>query len=104
MTRAERPGDGRRSRILNVAGSDFDLPAETIVFALGYQAILPVLTGVRMGKAGLIAADGRTGRTSRGKVWAVGDVVTGPNTVVHAMAAGRRTARDVLRALKRSAA
>lgn len=103
-TKAARPRDGRRSAIVTVPGSDFDLEAETIVFALGYRAVLPTLSGVRTAKSGLLDADARAGRTSRAKVWAVGDVVTGPNTVVHAMAAGRRAARDILRSLKRRAA
>jgi glutamate synthase (NADPH/NADH) small chain len=103
-TRAEDPRRGRRSRIVTVPGSESTLPAETIVFALGYQPILPVLRGVNTAKTGLLDADVRTGRTSRRKVWAVGDVVTGPNTVVHAMAAGRRTAREILRTLDRSGA
>lgn len=95
---------GRRSPIVPIPGSEFDLPADTVVLALGYHTALPPLRNVRLTGAGLVAADVRSGRTSRAKVWAIGDVVTGPRTVVHAMAAGRRTARDVLRALGRSAA
>lgn len=102
-TRAIRPAEGRRSQIVPIAGSDFELLADTVVFALGYRTVLPTLTGVRSDKRGLIAADTRRGRTTRNNVWAIGDVVTGPKTVVHAMAAGRRAARDVLRALGRSA-
>lgn len=103
-TKAIRPRDGRRSAIVTVPGSEFELEAETIVFALGYRAVLPTLSGLRIAKSGLLGADARAGRTARSKVWAVGDVVTGPNTVVHAMAAGRRTARDILRSLKWRAA
>jgi glutamate synthase (NADPH/NADH) small chain len=101
-TRAIRPAEGRRSQIVPIAGSDFELCADSIVFALGYRTELPTLTGVRADKRGLIAADLRRGRTTRDNVWAVGDVVTGPKTVVHAMAAGRRAARDILRALGRA--
>lgn len=96
--------NGRRSPIVTIEGSEFDLPADTVVFALGYRADLASLAGVRATSTGLLSADARTGRTSRSNTWAVGDVVTGPRTVVHAMAAGRRAARDVLRALGRSAA
>ncbi len=102
-TRAVRPSDGRRSQIAPIPGSDFDLPAETVVYALGYRTLLPSLTGVKTDKRGLVVADVARGRTTREKVWAVGDIVTGPKTVVHAMAAGRRAARDVLRSLGKNA-
>lgn len=101
-TRAVRPSAGRRSEIVPIPGSDFELEAETVVYALGYRTDLPALPDVKTDRKGLIAADVSHGRTSRQKVWAVGDVVTGPKTVVHAMAAGRRVARDVIRSLRRS--
>src|SRR5581483_5944348 len=91
-TRALRPNAGRRSQIAPIPGSDFELPADTVVCALGYRTVLPALNGVRSDKRGLIVADLMRGRTARDRVWAVGDVVTGPKTVVHAMAAGRRAA------------
>jgi len=40
-------------------------------------------------------ADEATGKTSRPRIWAGGDVVTGAATVILAMGAGRRAARSM---------
>jgi glutamate synthase (NADPH/NADH) small chain len=44
---------------------------------------------------GNAAADEATGKTSKACVWAGGDVVTGAATVILAMGAGRRVARNM---------
>ena len=41
-------------------------------------------------------ADPQTGRTTRERVWAGVDIVTGSATVILAMGAGRRAALDIL--------
>ncbi len=51
--------------------------------------------GLEVGKRGNIVADEDTGRTSRDRVWAGGDVVTGAATVISAMGAGRRAASAI---------
>ena len=51
--------------------------------------------GLEVGDRGTIVADEATGRTSRARVWAGGDVVTGAATVISAMGAGRRAARSI---------
>jgi glutamate synthase (NADPH) small chain len=49
-------------------------------------------------KNGTIVADD-TGKTTRDRVWAGGDVVTGAATVILAMGAGRKAARAMHMAL-----
>ncbi|MFS8666228.1 MAG: FAD-dependent oxidoreductase, partial [Limnochordales bacterium] len=44
---------------------------------------------------GGLITDEETGATSRPGVFAGGDCVTGPNTVIHAIAAGRRAAAGI---------
>ena len=51
--------------------------------------------GLEVGKRGNVVADEETGKTSRERVWAGGDVVTGASTVISAMGAGRRAARSI---------
>jgi glutamate synthase (NADPH/NADH) small chain len=51
--------------------------------------------GLEVGKRGTIEVDEETGGTSRERVWAGGDVVTGAATVISAMGAGRRAARAI---------
>ena len=51
--------------------------------------------GLEIGKKGNIVADDTTGKTSRARIWAGGDVVTGAATVILAMGAGRKAARSI---------
>jgi glutamate synthase (NADPH/NADH) small chain len=48
-----------------------------------------------IGKHGNIVVDPETGKTSREKVWAGGDIATGAATVIAAMGAGRKAARSI---------
>ncbi len=92
------PGpDGRRTPV-PVTGEEFDLAADMAVLAIGYDPdphLRDELQGVKLDSRGYIQVDPATGRTSRLGVWAAGDVVTGPATVVAAMAKGRQVAMDI---------
>ncbi|HET7010702.1 MAG TPA: NAD(P)-dependent oxidoreductase [Anaerolineales bacterium] len=93
----EPDASGRR-RPVPIEGSNFTVPAETVVLALGYwpDPLLGETTpGLETRKYGLIVADAETGTTSRKEVFAGGDAVTGPDLVVTAMRAGRRAAASI---------
>jgi glutamate synthase (NADPH/NADH) small chain len=45
-------------------------------------------------------ANEETGQTTKSRVWAGGDVVTGAATVISAMGAGKRAAADIDRFLR----
>ncbi|MFC1706325.1 FAD-dependent oxidoreductase [Planctomycetota bacterium] len=88
--------DSGRPRPVPIAGSEHVLPLDTLIVAVGEK---PEIEGVcfeqsdiKKTKWGSIAADPHTLTTSRKGVFAGGDVVTGPNTVVDAIAAGKRAA------------
>ena len=88
------PDESGRRRPVPVKGSEFLLPADAVVIAIGYGAdpLLPQTTaGLRSDRKALIVADAR-GRTSRPGVFAGGDNVNGADLVVTALAAGRRAA------------
>jgi glutamate synthase (NADPH) small chain len=74
-------------------GSNVILDADTAIIAMGYYPD-PIITattpGLKTQKWGMIIADRETGATSRFGVFTGGDVVTGPDTVVTAMVAGRK--------------
>ncbi len=92
------PDDSGRRRPIPVPGSEFRLPADASVCAIGNSPnpLVPMTTpGLTVGDRGTIVADEETGRTSRDGVWAGGDVVTGAATVISAMGAGRRAARSI---------
>ncbi|MDA8202220.1 MAG: FAD-dependent oxidoreductase [Chloroflexi bacterium] len=81
-----------------VAGSDFEASCSTILVAIGEEpdpSILPPGTGIEVSAWAGIMADPRTLATGRAGVFAGGDVVSGPKTVIDAVANGRRAAASI---------
>jgi glutamate synthase (NADPH/NADH) small chain len=86
---------GRRSPVA-VPGSEFEMPIQMAVIALGTTAnplVQSTTPDLQTDRKGYIAADPETLKTSKPGVFAAGDIVTGAATVILAMAAGRRAAR-----------
>ena len=93
------PGpDGRRQPV-PVEGSEFVLQADSIVVAIGQRPDIAFLdgSGIRLRTDGAIAADFQTGRAGPEGVYAGGDTVRGPATIIAACADGRRAAEAILR-------
>ena len=100
--RLGEPDDSGRRRPVPIDGSEFDIEADTVVVAIGNSPnpLIPNTTpGLEIGRKGTVVADEETGRTSRAKVFAGGDLVTGAATVISAMGAGKRAARAIHKAL-----
>ena len=94
---------GGRRRPVPVKGSEFVLKADWIIPAIGYVpdlSGLPQDDGFKATKAGTLSVDPLTLSTHLPGVFAGGDVVTGPSTVVEAMAAGSQAAVSIDRFLK----
>jgi NADPH-dependent glutamate synthase beta subunit-like oxidoreductase/NAD-dependent dihydropyrimidine dehydrogenase PreA subunit len=75
-----------------------DLPAHTILVAVGEEpdpSILPEGTGIEVSGWAGVVADSRTLSTGRAGIFAGGDVVSGPKTIIDAVAAGRRAAGSI---------
>ncbi len=92
------PDDSGRRRPIPIEGSNFTVPADTVVLALGYwpdTSIGETTPDLETHNWGLIVADAETGETSREGVYAGGDAVTGPDLVVTATAAGRQAAQSI---------
>ncbi len=88
---------GRRSPIPK-EGSEFDIEADCVIMALGTSPnplIKSTTEGLEVKKWGGIVADEATGLTSRNKVYAGGDAVTGAATVILAMGAGKAAANAI---------
>lgn len=87
------PDESGRRRPLPVAGSEFALPADTVILALGQEVVIEGLEEkIGLSKWKTITADQLSLSTEVAGVFAGGDCVTGPATVVEAIAAGRRGA------------
>lgn len=101
------PDESGRRRPIPVPGSEFELPCETAVLAIGYSAD-PVLKesslGLELDRAGLVLIDRETGRTNIRGVFAGGDDVNGADLVVTALADGRRAAAGIDGYLRSTAA
>jgi homotetrameric NADPH-dependent glutamate synthase len=98
MELGEPDASGRR-RPLPVAGSEFLIDVDTVIYALGTTAnpiIAQTTPGLKVNNWGYIELDERTGMTSCPGVFAGGDIVTGAATVILAMGAGRRAANGML--------
>jgi len=89
----EFDSSGRR-RPVPIAGTEFTIPLDTMIVAIGERPDSDCLAsmGLELDKGRRLHVDGKTLCTNRKGVFAGGDLVTGPNTVVDAIAAGRRAA------------
>lgn len=97
MALGEPDRSGRR-RPIAVDGADFVIEADTIIGAIGQSTDTGFLYNdlpVRLNTWGDIDIDGHTMQSSEDNIFAGGDCVTGPATVIQAVAAGRRAAKAI---------
>ncbi len=105
MELGEPDASGRRRPIAK-KGSEFILEVDTVVVSLGTtpNPLVPATTpGLDITQHGTVVTEAPTGKTSKAKVWAGGDLVTGSATVISAMGAGRRAAAAIDDFLKQQA-
>jgi glutamate synthase (NADPH/NADH) small chain len=102
MELGEPDASGRR-RPIPIPGSEFDMDVDVVIVAIGTSPNPIVFTeagGLERTRWGTVVADEDTGRSTKARVWAGGDAVTGAATVISAMGAGKRAAADIDRYLK----
>ena len=98
------PDKSGRRRPVAVAGSEFTMPIQVAIVAVGNRGnplVQSATPDIKTNPMGYIEADPETLLTSKPGVFAGGDIVTGGATVILAMGAGRRAAQaidDYLRA------
>ena len=101
MELGEPDESGRRSPV-PIPGSEFEIPTETVIMALGTAPnplIVKTTNGLEATRRGGLVAD-EDGRTTREGIFAGGDAVTGAATVILAMGAGRKAAKAIDEYLK----
>ncbi|MHB0856794.1 MAG: FAD-dependent oxidoreductase [Anaerolineae bacterium] len=97
MALGEPDASGRR-RPEPVPGSEFAIPCDMVIPAIGQKVEAASLQGegeVTLSKWGTIDADGDTLLTAADGVFAGGDCVSGPATLIEAMAAGFRVSNSI---------
>lgn len=91
--------DSGRPRPLPIEGSEFDVALDSVIMAIGQLPERLPDVGCEVDGGGRVRAEQATLQTSRPGVFAAGDVVTGPASVIEAIAAGRRAASSIDRYL-----
>ncbi len=92
---------GRRKPV-PIPGTEFTIALDTLIVAIGERPDSDCLApmGLELDKGGRLKVDGKTLGANRKGVFAGGDLVTGPNTVVDAIAEGRKAAGVIDRYLR----
>jgi glutamate synthase (NADPH/NADH) small chain len=90
--------DSGRRRPVPITGSEFELPLDVVIIAVGTTSnplIRSTTPDLKTREGGYIEAVPETLRTSKRGVFAAGDIVTGAATVILAMGAGRKAAKSI---------
>jgi NADPH-dependent glutamate synthase beta subunit-like oxidoreductase len=98
------PDESGRQRPVPVEGSEFEIETDVVVTALGQKPELSCFqngSGPDISSRGLIIADPQTCETNIPGVFSGGDVVSGPRTVVEAVASGKEAAVSIDRYLRK---
>lgn len=101
MKLGEPDASGRR-RPMKIEGSEFEIELDIILAAIGQKTNVNFLNDINdnseeklvLSKWGDIEADKKTLQTSIKNVFAAGDGVTGPATLIEAIAQGRKAAKS----------
>ena len=91
------PDSSGRPRPVPVESSEFTIEADTLIPAVSQSADLKLagLFGLETGARSTIVTDEATMATSRKGIFAGGDVVLGPSSVIEAIAQGKRAAMGI---------
>jgi glutamate synthase (NADPH/NADH) small chain len=81
-------------RLEQIEGTERCFSADSVIIATG-QVPRGNLTGVEIGKTGLVITD-EVGRTTNKAIFASGDVVTGAKTVVEAVELSKKSAQAIM--------
>jgi NADPH-dependent glutamate synthase beta subunit-like oxidoreductase/NAD-dependent dihydropyrimidine dehydrogenase PreA subunit len=92
------PDDKGRRKPVPVLGTEFDLPVDIVLVAIGEApdpSFLPEGTSVGVAPWGGLLINPVTLATGAPGVFAAGDVTYGPKTIIHAAAHGRQAAKSI---------
>jgi len=95
--RTELKGSGRTAELVNIPGSEFVIPCDMAIKALGQSPVEAILAGVSgvERKKGAVAVDPRTFMTSRPGLFAGGDCTHKGKEIVNAVQDGKIAAHSI---------
>ncbi len=97
------PDESGRQSVSEIKGSNFELEVDTVIMSIGTSPnplIRTTTPGLETNRRGCFIVNEETMKTSRDKVYAGGDAVTGAATVILAMGAGKKAANAIDEYLK----
>ena len=95
----EKDSSGRR-RPVPIPGSEFEVPLDTVIAAISETPDTGQLEGIDRQPNGRIIVDPESMLTNRRGVFSGGDAVTGPKTIIAAVAAGKKAAKMIDRFMR----
>ena len=100
------PDDSGRRRPVPIEGTEHVIELDTLIVAIGEDSGVDVITpsklsGIETTSRRTVRVEAATMQTNQSGVFAAGDVVRGPNTVVEAIADGKQAAVMIERYLKK---
>ncbi len=96
-----KPGEkipNRKRKVTPIPDTNFTLAADAIIIAIGQSAI-PIPAAAETDESGVLKTDPETFRSTAKGLYAAGDYITGPSTVIDCIAAGRKAAEQIARDL-----
>lgn len=93
------PDESGRRKPVEIKGSEHIVDVDTVIIAIGQSPnplIAQTTKGLDTNSRGCIVTDPETGRTSKERVYAGGDISSGAATVILAMGAGRAAAKSIV--------
>jgi len=92
------PDESGRRRPIPIEGSEFTVEVDTVIEAIGQSTSVPEAFNLDVTRRGRIKINEEY-ETSRPEVWAGGDIVFGPSSVIEALRDGRDAASSIDRSL-----
>ena len=99
------PDESGRARPVPIDGSEFIIPVDVVVLSIGNNPnplLVKTTEGLETNRKGCLIVEERTAETSRRRVYAGGDAVTGAATVILAAGAGKSAAQAIHEDLSRT--
>ena len=94
-----RPDASGRRRPIPIKGSEFTMDFDTIIAAIGQTPQIPEQFGLATARGNILQVNPNTLATTRDGIFAGGDAVRGPASVIQAIADGRQAAISIDRYL-----
>ena len=97
-TRLIDDAEAKRPRPLNIPGSEFTITADTIISAIGQEPDFSWMehnSTLKITQQNTLAVNPKNMMTDMEGVFAAGDTINGPTTVVEAMASGKKVAESI---------